>query len=54
MMRREDYKAVKHMDKAQMERYLQTIYQRGYDAGFKAAIAQGPSEKPKPGEAAEV
>ncbi len=54
MMRREDYKAVKHMDKAQMERYLQTIYQRGYDAGFKAAIAQGPSEKPKSGEAAEV
>lgn len=51
MMRREDYKAVKHMDKAQMERYLQTIYQRGYDAGFKAAIAQGPSEKPELGEA---
>lgn len=51
MMRREDYKAVKHMDKAQMERYLQTIYQRGYDAGVKAVIAQGPSEKPEPGEA---
>ena len=40
MMRREDYKAVKHMDKAQMERYLQTVYQRGYDAGVKAVIAK--------------
>ena len=28
MMRREDYKAVKHMDKTQMEKYLQTVYQR--------------------------
>ena len=27
MMRREDYKAVKHMDKTQMEKYLQTVYQ---------------------------
>ena len=26
MMRREDYKA-KHMDKTQMEKYLQTVYQ---------------------------
>jgi len=36
MMKREDYKAVKHMDKAQMEAYLQRIYQRGYQAGVKA------------------
>lgn len=35
MMRREDYKAVKHMDKTQMEKYLQTVYQRGFDAGVK-------------------
>ena len=27
MMRREDYKAVKHMDKTQMEKYLQTVDQ---------------------------
>lgn len=40
MMRREDYKAVKHMDKAQMERYLQTVYQRGFDAGVKSVIAK--------------
>lgn len=37
MMRRDDYKAVKRMDKAQMENYLQTIYRRGYEAGVKAA-----------------
>ena len=44
MMRREDYKAVKHMDKAQMERYLQTVYQRGYDAGVKSVIAKTKAE----------
>ena len=38
MMRREDYKAVKHMDKTQMEKYLQMVYQRGFDTGYKAAI----------------
>lgn len=37
MMRRDDYKAVKRMDKAAMENYLQTIYRRGYEAGVKAA-----------------
>ena len=40
MMRREDYKAVKHMDKIQMEKYLQTVYQRGFDAGVKSVIAK--------------
>lgn len=40
MMRREDYKAVKHMDKTKMEAYLQRIYQRGYEAGVKAMADQ--------------
>ena len=40
MMRREDYKAVKHMDKANMEKHLETIYQRGYQAGVKAMADQ--------------
>ena len=35
MMRREDY-----MDKIQMEKYLQTVYQRGFDAGVKSVIAK--------------
>ena len=34
-MSREDYKAVKHMDKVQMIAYLQRIYRRGYEAGVK-------------------
>ena len=40
MMRREDYKAVKHMDKTQIEKHLQTVYQRGFEAGAKSAIAK--------------
>lgn len=39
-MRREDYKAIKHMDKAQMERYLNSVYRRGYEAGVKAMAEQ--------------
>lgn len=47
-MRREDYKAVKHMDKAQMTAYLQRIYMRGYEAGCKAAQEQKPLAKEDP------
>ena len=39
-MRREDYKAIKRMDKAQMERYLNSVYRRGYEAGVKAVAEQ--------------
>lgn len=49
MMRREDYKAVKHMDKTQMEKYLQTVYQRGFDAGVKSVIAQDQGRHPGEG-----
>lgn len=48
MMKREDYKAVKHMDKAQMEAYLQRIYQRGYQAGIKAMELSLSEEAKKP------
>lgn len=34
-MTREDYKAVKHMDKAKLEGYLDHVYRCGYDAGVK-------------------
>ena len=40
LMKRDDYKAVKRMDRAQMSDYLQKVYRRGYDAGFKAATAR--------------
>lgn len=36
-MKRDDYKAVKRMDRIQMTEYVTTVYKRGYDAGFKAA-----------------
>lgn len=32
-LKREDYKAIKHMNKNTMERYLNGIYQRGYSDG---------------------
>lgn len=35
-MKREDYKAVKHMDRATLTAYLSRIYRRGYEAGLKA------------------
>lgn len=35
-IKREDYKAVKHMDRVQLAYYLGRIYRRGYEAGYKA------------------
>lgn len=35
-MKREDYKAIKHMDKAQLTAYLERVYRRGFDAGVRA------------------
>ncbi len=35
-MKREDYKAIKHMDKEQLTAYLERVYRRGFDAGVKA------------------
>lgn len=39
-MRREDYKAIKHMDKARMEQCLNSVYRRGYEDGVKAMAEQ--------------
>ena len=38
-MKRDDYKAIKHMDKATLTAYLKRIYTRGYEAGLKAAAS---------------
>nr|DAO80368.1 MAG TPA: hypothetical protein [Caudoviricetes sp.] len=35
-MRREDYKTIKHMDKATLAAYLSRVWKRGYDAGYQA------------------
>ena len=37
-MRREDYKTIKHMDKATLAAYLSRVWKRGYDAGYQAAV----------------
>jgi len=47
-MKREDYKAVKHMDKQQLTAYLQRVFKRGYEAGLKAAAEQGAKAAPAP------
>lgn len=46
-MKREDYKAIKHMDKAQMSAYLVRVYQKGYEAGVKAMADQVKAETDK-------
>lgn len=37
-LKREDYKAIKHMDKDTMTAYLERIYRRGYEVGYKASV----------------
>lgn len=46
LLRREDYKAIKRMDRQQMDAYLQRIYMRGYEAGAGIKKA-APSTTPK-------
>ena len=53
MMKREDYKRVKHMDKRALTAYLQRIYMRGYEAGLEAARAAKPPEAVKADETIE-
>jgi len=49
-MKRDDYKAVKHMNKAQLEAYLGRIYMRGFEAGVKFAQESMSADKPAPQE----
>ena len=44
-MKRNDYKAIKHMNKEQMTMYLHRIYLRGYEAGLRAAGYTAPKEE---------
>lgn len=43
-MKRDDYKAVKRMDRIEMSAYVERIYRRGYEAGFKAATSRPVTE----------
>ena len=48
-MKREDYKAVKRMDKQQLTAYLQKVYQRGFAAGQQAPhVGQAAKAAPAP------
>ena len=36
MLKREDYKAIKHMNREDLTKYLYRIYRRGFDAGVES------------------
>lgn len=50
MLKREDYKTIKHMNREDMTKYLYRVYRRGFEAGVKSvkgAVAErsdAPSE----------
>ncbi|MDE6934425.1 MAG: hypothetical protein K2O84_06170 [Oscillospiraceae bacterium] len=46
-LKREDYKAIKHMNKNTMERYLNGIYQRGYSDGATDMAREQKAERDK-------
>ena len=53
-MKRDDYKAIKHMNKDQMTAYLQRIYMRGYKKGLEdAGMALSPKKIETPDSPAE-
>ena len=40
LLKRDDYKTIKHMNREDLTKYLYRIYQRGFDAGVKSVIAK--------------
>lgn len=48
MLKREDYKAIKHMNRENMSAYLQKIYRRGFEAGIKASKTAALTPTPAP------
>ena len=46
-MKREDYKAIKHMDKDQLTAYLTRVYRRGFDAGAAAMVKKSAPASPQ-------
>ena len=49
-LKREDYKAIKRMDKEQLTAYMVRVFRRGYDAGIKAAANAEQTVPKKPEE----
>ena len=36
LLKRENYKAIKHMNREEMTKYLYRVWQRGFEAGVKS------------------
>ena len=36
LLKRDDYKTIKHMNREEMTRYLYRVWQRGFEAGVKS------------------
>lgn len=56
LMKREDYKAVKHMDRERMTKYLYTVWKRGFEAGVestKGKVTKRSIVPPEPAQAEE-
>lgn len=45
MLKRDDYRKVKQMNKEQLNAYLEKIWYQGYDAGLKAQMAKRKSKE---------
>jgi len=39
-VKRDDYRAIKRMNRLELEAYLKRLYQRGYENGLKAMAKQ--------------
>ena len=46
-LERKDYKAIKHMNRETMEKYLNGIYQHGYSDGAMAMAREQKAERDK-------
>ena len=50
MLKREDYKAIKHMNREDMTKHLYRMYRRGFDAGVestKGTVTKRPITPPE-------
>lgn len=43
LLKRDDYKTLKHMNREDLTKYLYRIYRRGFDAGVESTKARSPS-----------
>lgn len=51
LLKRDDYKTIKHMNREDMTKYLYRVYRRGFDAGVestKCKVTKRPISSPEP------